>query len=59
MKRQQSVAALIWGLLFISIALAGALIGFGVLPNLAALAFVGPIVLISLGVLGLVLSRKN
>lgn len=59
MKQHQSVAALIWGLLFILLALAGALLGFGVLPDLAALAFIGPLVLIGLGLIGLVLARKN
>lgn len=59
MRRQPNVAALIWGLLFICIAVAGALIGSDLLTDLTMLALIGPVVLIGLGVLGLVLSNKN
>lgn len=59
MRPGSSVSAVIWGLLFICIALAGVLLGFGILPDPAPLAFIGPVVLIGLGVFGLFASRKN
>lgn len=58
-RRRIDVSSLIWGLLFLAVACAAAWIGTGHRISWGVVRWAGPAFLICLGVLGLVLSRRQ